>query len=195
MRLAAHLRRLVRRRPPAGVDAHPSARVARDVRFDVGPGARVVLERGCRIDEGTRFDVPTGEVRIGEDAVLGRCCLVRARERITVGPGVRAGDFVMLTDIATPGGDDVERPVRLEPTRTAPVEVGAGTILGARACVEAGARLSPGAVIEAGSVATGAVPAGVVHAGVPARPPGRQPGIPGPTTGRSPDARRPRRPR
>ena len=69
MRLAALLHR---RRLPPGVEIHPEAHVARDVRFDVGPGARVILERGCRIGDGTRFDVASGEVTVGADALLGR---------------------------------------------------------------------------------------------------------------------------
>ena len=169
---------------------HPDARVARDVRFDLGPGARVTLERGCRIGEGTRFDVASGEVTVGADALLGRRCVVRARERITIGAGVRTGDFVMVTDIAPPGDDvDVESPIRFAGERTAPVEIGEGAILGARACVHAGVSVGAGAVLEAGSVAVRAVPAGSTQIGVPAgvpsrprprrppRPPGR--GAPG----------------
>ncbi len=172
MGLAAHLRSRLRRLP-AGVTAHPEARIAHDVRFDLGHGARVVLERGCQVDEGTRFDVASGEVLVGEDAALGRRCVVRARERITIGPGVRTGDFVMLTDVLVPTDHDVERPIRLARPATAPVEIGTGAVLGARACVEAGATVGPGAVLEAGSVAAADVPAGAVHAGVPAGPPQR----------------------
>ncbi len=172
MGLAAHVRSRLRRLP-AGVTAHPDARIARDVRFDLGPGARVVLERGCRVDEGTRFDVASGEVLVGEDAALGRRCVVLARERITIGAGVRTGDFVMLTDVLAPADDDVEQPLRLARRATAPVEIGAGAVLGARACVEAGVAVEPGAVLEAGSVAAADVPAGAVHAGVPAGPPQR----------------------
>ena len=170
MGLAAHLRSRLRRLP-AGVTAAPEAWIARDVRFDLGPGARVVLERGCRVDEGTRFDVASGEVHVGEDAVLGRRCVVLARERISIGCGVRTGDYVMLTDIVAPLDGDVDRPLRLAPPATAPVEIGAGAVLGARACVEAGATVGPGAVLEAGSVAAADIPAGAVQAGVPAGPP------------------------
>lgn len=171
MRLAALL---PRRRLPPGVEMHPEAHVARDVRFDVAPGARLTLERGCRIGGGTRFDVASGEVTVGADALLGRRCVVRARDRITIGSGVRMGDFVMLTDAVPPDDDvDVERPMRVATERSAPVEIGEGAILGARACVQGGVSVGPGAVLEAGSVAVREVPPGATHVGVPAGPPSR----------------------
>ena len=92
----------------------------------------------------------------------------------------------MLTDAAPPDDDvDVERPLRFERQRSAPVEIGEGAVLGARACVQGGVSVGPGAVLEAGSVAVREVPAGATHVGVPAgvprrrgspRPPGRSAG-------------------
>lgn len=169
MRLAALMRR---RRVPPGVEMHPEAHVARDVRFDVGPGARVILERGCRIGDGTRFDVASGEVTVGADTMLGRGCVVQASDRITIGPRVRTGDFVMFTDTVPPDGDDdVERPLRSASPRSAPVDIGEGVVLGAGACVQGGVRLGAGAVLEAGSLAVREVPAGATHVGVPAAAP------------------------
>ena len=171
MRLAALL---PRRRLPPGVEMHPEAHVARDVRFDVAPGARLILERGCRIGGGTRFDVASGEVTVGADALLGRRCVVQARDRITIGHGVRTGDFVMLTDALPPEDDaDVEQPLRHVGRRSAPVEIGEGAMLGAGACVQGGVRVGAGAVLEAGSLAAREVPAGATHVGVPAGPPSR----------------------
>jgi acetyltransferase-like isoleucine patch superfamily enzyme len=159
-----------RRRLPAGVQAAPGVQLGRGVRFAVAPGARVVLGPGCRIGDGSRFEVAAGEVRIGAGASLGERCVVTARVRIDIGAGVRAGDDVLLTD-SSRSVDDVERPVRLQGLVTAPVAIGDGATLGARACVLPGVTVGARAVLEAGSVAERDVPAGAEAVGVPARPP------------------------
>ncbi len=163
------LNRLLRRRLPDGVTVAPGARLERGVRFKLADGGRVVLEPGCRIGEGTRFDVTGGEVRVGASAVLGNRCVVVARERIDIGAGVRAGDFVMIDDSGRAYGD-VERPVRLQALLSAPVRVGAGATLGARACVTAGVSVGEEAVLEAGSVAEQDIPPRTTFTGVGSAP-------------------------
>lgn len=166
MRLPA----LIPRRRPAGVEAAPDARVGRRVRFRVAPGARVVLGPGCRIGAGSRFEVAAGEVRVGAGARLGERCVVAARERIEIGPGVRTGDEALITDTSRAFAD-VEMPVRLQALVSAPVRIGAGATLGARAAVLPGVSIGAGAVVEAGSVAEFDVPAQGEAIGVPARVP------------------------
>jgi len=158
----------IRRRLPTGVEAAPDVRLGRDVRFAVAPGARIVLGSGCRIGDGSRFEVAAGEVRVGANARLGERCVVSARERIDIGAGVRAGDEVLLTD-TTRSTADVERPVRLQGVVTAPVAIGEGATLGARSCVLPGVIVGARAVLEAGSVAERDVPARALVVGVPAR--------------------------
>jgi len=159
-----------RRRLPSGVEAAAGVRLGRAVRFAVAPGARVVLGPGCRIGDGSRFEVASGEVHVGADARLGERCVVTARERIDIGAHVRAGDDVLLTD-TTRSIDDVEQPLRLQGLVTAPVAVGEGATLGARSCVLPGVRVGARAVLEAGSVAEADVPARAQVVGVPARAP------------------------
>jgi len=157
-----------RTRLPAGVEREPGVQLGRAVRFTVAPGARVVLERGCRIGDGSRFEVAAGEVRVGAGVRLGERCVVSACERIEIGAGVHAGDDVLLTD-TTRAIADVERPLRLQGLLSAPVVIGEGAKLGARSCVLPGVTVGARAVLEAGSVAENDVPARVIAAGVPAR--------------------------
>lgn len=156
-----------------GLHHHPTARLGRDVRLDLAPGAELVLGAGVVVGDGCRFHLHgRGRVAIGAGTVLGERCVVVARERIEVGARCRFGDEVVVMD-AEHAFDDVERPVRHQPLRGAAVLVGDDVILGPGAAVRPGARLGDGAIVLARSVVEGAVTAGMTVGGVPARDPGR----------------------
>lgn len=53
---------------------------------------------------------------------------------------------------------------------TAPIELGHGCWLGAKASLAPGTQVGPGAVVTIGSVANGRLPAWTVHTGIPAAP-------------------------
>lgn len=53
--------------------------------------------------------------------------------------------------------------------RLGPVEIGAQVLIGANATILPGVRIGDGAIVGAGAVVTGDIPAGVLAAGVPAR--------------------------
>jgi acetyltransferase-like isoleucine patch superfamily enzyme len=120
-------------------------RVARGVRVRVARGARVVLEPGVVLGPESRIDAVGGEVRVGRGARLGDRAVVVAHARVEIGAGAVIGDWAALTDVG-PTWDDVERAVREQPVRRAPVAVGAGAVLGPHAS------LGPGATVAAGEV-------------------------------------------
>jgi acetyltransferase-like isoleucine patch superfamily enzyme len=155
-----------------GVELHPSARVARSTRFDVAPGGRVVVGPGVTVGAGCRFEV-AGVVLLGAGTVLGERCVVLARERVVVGARCRLGDEVVLLDTDA-RYEDVERPVRLQGVRSAPVVVEDDVVLGAGAALLRGVRVAAGAVVGARAVVTRDVPAGAVAEGAPARVGARQ---------------------
>jgi acetyltransferase-like isoleucine patch superfamily enzyme len=93
----------------------------------------------------------TAVVRIGAGAVLGERCVILAHDRVEIGAGARLGVGVVVVDFAH-AFDDVERPVRQQPLRTAPVVVGDRAILGPGTVVEPGGRVAAGATVMANTV-------------------------------------------
>ncbi len=162
---------LLRRRSRGRVRLGRDVTLGRGVRMDVRSGATLTLADGVTIGAGTRFDVAGGEaaVHIGAGTVLGRRCVVAARERVTVGERCRLGDEVVLMDFDHVAADH-ERPVREQGLVTAPVCVGEGAVLDDAVVVLHGATVGPGARVTTRAVVTRDVAPGAVVGGVPAHP-------------------------
>lgn len=154
------------------------------VRFDVAPGARVIVGDGASLGERCRVHVHAGTVTIGEGAALGDHCAIAARTGVVIGERCVLGDEVVITDF-DPRFDDVDVPIRLQELVSSPVRIEAGAVLGPRAAILRGVHVGAGAHVGAHSVVTRDVAAGATIEGTPARPPKR---------GRGPSAR-PRRTR
>ena len=115
-----------------------NAHIERGVRIDVAPGARVVLEDGCRLGERCRIEANGGTVRIGAGARIGERAVLVADAGIDVGAGCEVGDWAVIAD-AEPAFADGPAPVRL----------GDGARIGLHASVVAGATVAPGEVVAA----------------------------------------------
>jgi maltose O-acetyltransferase len=142
------------------------------VRFDVAPGARVIVGDGASLGEGCRVHVHAGTVTIGEGAVLGDHCAIAARAGVLIGERCVLGDEVVITDFDQ-RFDDVEAPIRLQELVSSPVRIEAGAVLGPRAAILRGVHVGAGAHVGAHSVVTRDVAAGATVEGTPARPPKR----------------------
>lgn len=157
--------------PPSGALAHARARwaalrsrgrvrVGRGVAlgpgivWDVGRDARVHLGDGCAIGGGTRLHVPSGEVVVGDGAVLGERCVVQVRTAATIGAGARLADEVVVQD-HRPVFDDVDRPIREQGITAEPVVIGERVRIGARAVIGAGAAIADGEQVSAQAVVAG----------------------------------------
>lgn len=116
------------------------------VRIAIAQDASITLGDGVELGERTRIEAVGGPVRIGAGTRLGERCTLAATAGIEIGGGCSIGDSVLFAD-AEPGFDDVETPVRLQPLRRAPIRVGDGARIGARAAVLAGAQIPAGAVV------------------------------------------------
>jgi acetyltransferase-like isoleucine patch superfamily enzyme len=81
---------------------------------------------------------------------------------------VWTGPYVYITD-QNHGYADPDTPIGRQAPVNKPVEIGAGSWLGAGAIVLPGARIGRNVVVAAGSVVRGEVPDHSVVAGVPAR--------------------------
>jgi acetyltransferase-like isoleucine patch superfamily enzyme len=140
------------------------------VRFDVAPGARVIVGEGASLGERCRVHVHAGTVTIGEGAVLGDHCAIAARTGVLIGERCVLGDEVAITDFDQ-RFDDVEAPIRLQELVCSPVRIEAGAVLGPRAAILRGVHVGAGARVGAHSVVTRDVAAGAAVEGTPARLP------------------------
>jgi serine acetyltransferase len=111
---------------------------------------------------------PEPILRLGNGVVLGRGSHVVASSPVVIGNDVFCGPYVYVTS-DNHSYDDPDEPIGRQWPRTAPVEIGAGSWLGAGAVVLPGARLGRNVVVAAGSVVRGEVPDHTVVAGAPAR--------------------------
>lgn len=120
---------------------------------------------------------PGATLELGDGVVIGHGAALAAAAHVRIGDGAVLGPFASVadTDFHVAGRRDAA------PEAT-PVSIGRGARLGSRVTVLRGARIGDGAVVAAGSVVSGEVPAGAAVAGVPARtaapgggPPGEAP--------------------
>ena len=107
---------------------------------------------------------PEGQIEIGDSVTINYGTAISARQQIKIGNRVNIGPFCIISDSDLPlpldgGPEDVARPI----------EIGDDVWLACRVTLLPGARIGAGAVIAAGSVVSGDVPARAVASGIPAR--------------------------
>lgn len=106
-------------------------------------------------------------LRIGERCLIGRGTHVVAHRSVVIGDDVITGPGCYVTDQNHVYADP-DTPIGQQFPTDDPVEIGAGSWLGAGAVVLPGATLGRNTVVGAGAVVRGAFPDHVVLAGAPA---------------------------
>lgn len=152
-----------------GVRAGHDVVVGRDVRFQMGSGARLVIGDGCRIGDRTRIVVQQGRVELGAGVRLGERCTLVAHAGLTIGAGAWLQDGAVLVDFDHVI-DDVELPIRAQPLVATPILIGERARIGLGSGVLRGVTVGAGAVVGPHAVVTRDVAAGAHVGGVPARP-------------------------
>lgn len=149
-----------------GVEVGHGVAVGRGCRLLRDPGARVVLEDGCEIDDGTTIAAyERGEVIIGRGAFIGHHSTLAARRRVEVGSGAYLAELVSVRDHDHhPGSPPSSGEMDVDP-----VVIGDDVWIACKATVVRGCRIGAGAVVGANAVARGDFPARSVAVGVPAR--------------------------
>jgi acetyltransferase-like isoleucine patch superfamily enzyme len=109
---------------------------------------------------------PGGAIEIGDGVFINYGTLITACRRVRIGANVMVGNYAIIADTEIPGIGEPPGAPLLEPRS---VEIGAGAWLAARVTVLPGTRIGAGAVIAAGSVVSGEIPAGALAGGIPAR--------------------------
>ena len=138
-------------------------------RFGACLGERVSFAGGITIENATGDRDSRGDfsgLRIGEKCYVGRAVSLDLADEIEIGDEVVLSSEVMILTHSDCG----ERAMsRWYPRRRAPVRVGHGTWIGARAIVLPGVELGECCVVGAGAVVTRSFPPFSVIGGVPAR--------------------------
>ena len=106
---------------------------------------------------------PSGTIRIGGEGSINFGTVISAAERVTIGERASIGPYCIVSDTEL-GETDEARGASAQP-----IEIGDDVWLASRVTVHPGARIGQGAVITAGSVVAGEIPARVVAGGNPAR--------------------------
>lgn len=109
---------------------------------------------------------PRGVIDIGDGVYINYGTLVSAQRHVNIGANVMVGNYSIISDTEIPGIDEPDGAPEM-PARS--VEIGKGAWLAARVTVLPGAQIGEGAIIAAGSVVAGVIPAGAVAGGIPAR--------------------------
>lgn len=114
---------------------------------------------------------------VGPHARLSDNVHIACLDRVTIGAHLLCGSRVLISDHAHGGyngspndSDPAEPPAHRALRSAGPIVIGNNVWLGDGVAVLAGARIGDGAVIGANAVVTGEIAAGVVAAGLPARP-------------------------
>ncbi len=126
-------------------------------------GARSMVGGRLRLAGGLD---PASRVRIGDDCFINDGCRFDTSAPITIDDGAYLGhDVAVLTS-----SHDLGPPERRAGTFScAPIHIGRGVWIGARAVLLPGVTIGDGAVVAAGAVVTASVSANLVVGGVPAR--------------------------
>jgi acetyltransferase-like isoleucine patch superfamily enzyme len=103
-----------------------------------------------------------GRIRIGDDVFINSGSIVFSVLELTIGDGVALAPEVYITDTNSHGMEGRD-PI------DAPVHIGAGTWVGARAIILPGVTIGRRVMVAAGSVVSRSVPDDVLVAGNPAR--------------------------
>ena len=131
---------------------------------------RIVIGSGVRLNSNWAplelVTGPDGVIEIADGVYINYGTLIAAQRRIRIGANVMVGNYSVIADTEIPG---ISEPAGAPHPEARAVEIGDGAWLAARVTVLPGAQIGAGAIIAAGSVVAGTIPAGAVAGGIPAR--------------------------
>lgn len=146
----------------------------------IAAGAQIALRaepaRRGRIELGDRVEVGAhallhpwgGSIEVADDVHIGPGCVLYGHGGIRIGaltllsPGCR----IIAANHTVPAP---EVPIRSQPDRPEPVQIGRDVWIGAGACILAGVSIGDGCVVGAGAVVTKDLPPNSIALGVPAQ--------------------------
>jgi len=130
-----------------------------------------VLEVGdrCTIQNYTFFQLtkPNPRVYIGDNTVIGRHCMITAKNLIRLGDNVLMGAYVQIID--TNHGTKAGKIIRDQSAKIGEVVIGNDVWIGAGVKILMNYHIGDGAIIGANAVVTGDIPSNAIAVGIPAR--------------------------
>lgn len=137
--------------------------------FWITDGGELYLGDNCVIQNYAFFQLtkPRPRVLIGDNTVIGRHCMIKAKNSIVIGSNVLMAAHVHITDHNH--GIAAGRLIRDQRAEIGSVTIGDDVWIGAGAKILMNAKLGVGAVVGANAVVTGDIPANAIVVGVPAR--------------------------
>jgi acetyltransferase-like isoleucine patch superfamily enzyme len=110
------------------------------------PGPNIVIGNRVFIGRGVEFNIQAG-IQIGDDCLIASGCVFVDHDH----------------------GMDLGQPMRSQPPKILPIEVGNNVWIGANAVLLKGINIGEGAVVGAGSVVTKSIPTNEIWCGNPAK--------------------------
>jgi len=109
---------------------------------------------------------PNGRVEIGSHVAINYGCSIFAAKGVYIGDRVRIGNLSIISDTRSAG---LVRDRLCTYDQPEQIQIGHDAWLASRVTVLPGTKIGPGAVITAGSIVSGEIPADVIAGGNPAR--------------------------
>jgi acetyltransferase-like isoleucine patch superfamily enzyme len=167
----------VRFAPGVIIEAEPG----RDSVLEIGDGTRiganvhfylrggsVRIGRACEIRDGSVLKTSGGDIKLEENCFMSYGCVLHATEHVLVEERVVLAERVTVVDSGhETDGSDLHW--ARQPVPTAPIVVGANTVVYANAVLTMGAQVGANSQVAAGAVVRGEHPPASLLAGVPAR--------------------------
>jgi acetyltransferase-like isoleucine patch superfamily enzyme len=137
--------------------------------FWLTDNAVLELGDGCTIQNFAFFQLtkPNPKVYIGNHTVIGRHCMITAKNLISIGNNVLMGAYVQVIDHNH--GMSAGQTIQNQTAEIGEVVIGNDVWIGAGAKILNGCHIGDGCVIGSNAVVTGDVPANAIAVGIPAR--------------------------
>jgi acetyltransferase-like isoleucine patch superfamily enzyme len=130
-------------------------------------GGSVWIGAACEVRDGCVLKTTDGAIEIEDHSFMSYGCVVHATERVVMEERVVLAERVTLVD-STHETDGSDVHWASFPVPTAPVVVGANTVVYANAVLTMGTHVGANSQVAAGAVVRGEYPPGVLLAGAPA---------------------------
>ena len=153
-----------------GAKVGPGLQVRSGARFELeGGGAKIQLGSRVLLDRGVSVFVGReGALTLGDGVFVGRRTTIVANQEVHIGVGTQIAHDVTIIDTDHRHGDPRHALVS-QGSITKPVSIGDECWISTGAILLKGSEVGARAVVGAGAVLTGPVPAAAVAVGVPAR--------------------------
>jgi acetyltransferase-like isoleucine patch superfamily enzyme len=143
--------------------------IKHNAEIHITDGGVLTIGENCVVQNYAYFLLtkPHPTVTVGNNTVVGRFCMITAKNSITIGNDVLMAAFVQITD--TSHGIDAGSTIRSQRAEIGSVEIGDDVWIGSGAKILMNVKIGRGAVIAANAVVIEDVPENAIVGGVPAK--------------------------